>query len=216
MVFLLIMEFAHHDVKFTGLIYFCMDEMRAIRTVIDTLRIPSLETRVWNPSTTFCCRNSDGPIGNSPGYVFRPAEHQTTGLVPDVHRREKVNEYVAALLILAVRNSDLLSCDPVYRRTPKEKKEVKEMKDPDTAKQQSTLKVTDQYIALLIRVFVAAGLLDVSWKRVPWNPWMVSDEKAVIRRSHQCVRRVLLGRTFLGRQHCSLLKSFIWETRFCP
>ena len=54
-------------------------------------------------------------------------------------------------------------CDPVYRRTPKEKKEVKETKEPDTSqKHQSTLKVTDQYIALLIRVFVAAGLLDVS------------------------------------------------------
>ena len=38
-------------------------------------------------------------------------------------------------------------------------------KDPDsTQKQQSTLKVTDQYIALLIRVFVAAGLMDVSEK----------------------------------------------------
>jgi len=50
----------------------------------------------------------------------------------------------------------------VYRRNPKEKKEVKEPKEPDTAqRQQSTLKVTDQYIALLIRVFVAGGLLDV-------------------------------------------------------
>lgn len=39
-------EFAHHDVKFIGLIYFCMDDMKAIKTVIDTLRIPSLETRV--------------------------------------------------------------------------------------------------------------------------------------------------------------------------
>ena len=46
-VFFLIVKFTHHDVKFTGLIYFCMDSMRAIRTVIDTLRIPSLETRVW-------------------------------------------------------------------------------------------------------------------------------------------------------------------------
>ena len=56
-----------------------------------------------------------------------------------------------------------LTCHPVYRRNPKEKKEVKEPKEPDTAqKQQSTLKVTDQYIALLIRVFVAGGLLDVS------------------------------------------------------
>ena len=60
------------------------------------------------------------------------------------------------------RNS-YLACHPVYRRTPKEKKEVKELKEPDTAqKQQSTLKVTDQYIALLISVFVAGGLLDVS------------------------------------------------------
>jgi len=51
----------------------------------------------------------------------------------------------------------------VYRRNPREKKEPKETKEPDTGqKQQSTLKVTDQYIALLIRVFVAAGLLDVS------------------------------------------------------
>ena len=38
--------FAHHDVKFIGLIYFSMDNMKAIKTVIDTLRIPSLETRV--------------------------------------------------------------------------------------------------------------------------------------------------------------------------
>ncbi|KAF8627432.1 hypothetical protein AX17_006246 [Amanita inopinata Kibby_2008] len=29
----------------SGLMYFCMDDMRAIRSVIDTLRIPSLETR---------------------------------------------------------------------------------------------------------------------------------------------------------------------------
>ena len=66
------------------------------------------------------------------------------------------------------------SCDLVYRRNPKEKKEPKEPKEQDTAQKQSTLKVTDQYIALLIRVFVAAGLLDVSacvpCIRVPRNP----------------------------------------------
>jgi len=45
-LFLLFVKFVYHYVKFTGLIYFCMDDMRAIRTVIDTLRIPSLETRV--------------------------------------------------------------------------------------------------------------------------------------------------------------------------
>jgi Rapamycin-insensitive companion of mTOR, N-term len=32
--------------KYPGLMYFCMDDMRAIRSLIDTLRIPSLEPRV--------------------------------------------------------------------------------------------------------------------------------------------------------------------------
>jgi len=32
--------------KYQGLMYFCMDDMRAIRSLIDTLRIPSLEPRV--------------------------------------------------------------------------------------------------------------------------------------------------------------------------
>jgi len=32
--------------KHPGLMYFCMDDMRAIRSLIDTLRIPSLEPRV--------------------------------------------------------------------------------------------------------------------------------------------------------------------------
>lgn len=75
----------------------------------------------------------------------------------------------------------LPSCNSVYRRNPKEKKETKVTKEQDTAqKQQSTLKVTDQYIALLIRVFVAAGLLDVSEQRVPHNPRTSSNEKMLI------------------------------------
>lgn len=32
--------------QYQGLMYFCMDDMRAIRSLIDTLRIPSLEPRV--------------------------------------------------------------------------------------------------------------------------------------------------------------------------
>ena len=72
----------------------------------------------------------------------------------------------------------LLSCNLVYRRNPKEKKEPKEPKEPDT-KQQSTLKVTDQYIALLIRVFVAAGLLDVSGNHVPRNTRTFSNKKVL-------------------------------------
>lgn len=72
-------------------------------------------------------------------------------------------------------------CNLVYRRNPKEKKEPKETKELDAGqKQQSTLKVTDQYIALLIRVFVAAGLLDVSGKLVLWNRRTPSNEKTLL------------------------------------
>lgn len=30
----------------SGLMYFCMEEMGAVRSLVDTLRLPSLETRV--------------------------------------------------------------------------------------------------------------------------------------------------------------------------
>lgn len=33
-------------ISLLGLMYFCMDNMRAIRSIVDTLRIQSLETRV--------------------------------------------------------------------------------------------------------------------------------------------------------------------------
>ena len=91
---------------------------------------------------------------------------------------------MAPLRSVAPRHSHL-PCHSVYRRNPKEKKEVKETKESDTAqKQQSTLKVTDQYIALLISVFVAAGLLDVSGESVLRNPRTVSDEWML---SHQAL-----------------------------
>ncbi|KAF9781640.1 Rapamycin-insensitive companion of mTOR, N-term-domain-containing protein [Thelephora terrestris] len=108
----------------SGLIYFCMDDMKAIKTVIDTLRIPSLETREIVLDMFFDLLN------------IKPPDWYQTFI--DGRRLT------------------------MYRRNPKEKKEPKEPKEPDTAQkqQQSTLKVTDQYIALLIRVFVAAGLLD--------------------------------------------------------
>lgn len=35
-----------------GLMYLCLDDMLAIRTLVDTLRIPSLETRVRNTCIT--------------------------------------------------------------------------------------------------------------------------------------------------------------------
>lgn len=36
----------------SGLMYLCLDDMLAIRTLVDTLRIPSLETRVRNTCIT--------------------------------------------------------------------------------------------------------------------------------------------------------------------
>jgi rapamycin-insensitive companion of mTOR (Rictor)-like putative scaffolding protein len=39
--------------KYQGLMYFCMDDMRAIRSLIDTLRIPSLEPRVRTAWMTY-------------------------------------------------------------------------------------------------------------------------------------------------------------------
>lgn len=63
-----------------GLMYFCMDNMSAIRSLIDTLRIPSLETRV---SLSFSllfelCRATywrGYGIGNHTGYVFWTVEY---------------------------------------------------------------------------------------------------------------------------------------------
>ena len=72
------MKLAHHDVKFIGLIYFCMDSMKAIKTLIDTLRIPSLETRVRVTAPRVLYGNRVALSGNHLGYVFRSAEHQTT------------------------------------------------------------------------------------------------------------------------------------------
>ena len=88
---------------------------------------------------------------------------------------------MAVPTILTVYSSHLFPCVLVYRRNPKEKKEPKETKEPDTArKQQSTLKVTDQYIALLIRVFVAAGLLDVRERSFPRDPRTTPNDKALL------------------------------------
>ena len=58
-----------------GLMYFCMNHMLAIRSIVDTLRIPSLETRVIN----FCDLTRHNPLtpttGNYSRYVFRPPEY---------------------------------------------------------------------------------------------------------------------------------------------
>jgi hypothetical protein len=51
--------------------YFCMDHMLAIRSIVDTLRIPSLDTRVINNFNDLVEHNSQSSVaGNRPRYVF--------------------------------------------------------------------------------------------------------------------------------------------------
>jgi len=49
-----------------GLMYFCMDQMLAIRSIVDTLRIPSLETRVPNSVDVIIHHLLTGAVGNRP------------------------------------------------------------------------------------------------------------------------------------------------------
>jgi hypothetical protein len=52
-----------------------MDHMLAIRSIVDTLRIPSLETRVINFRNLTGHNPLTPNIGNYPRYVFRPPEY---------------------------------------------------------------------------------------------------------------------------------------------
>lgn len=77
-----------------GLMYLAIHDMQAIRSVIDTLRIPSLETRVGLPLNT---KPEDGNltlrnIGNYTGYVLRITQYQDFRLVQDIHCWSKTNE----------------------------------------------------------------------------------------------------------------------------
>lgn len=86
--------------SFIGLMYFCMDNMRAIRALIDTLRIPSLESRVrltsiYSPApvhTDVKVLNDTRREGSCPGYVLRSLEYQDAGMVSNIHQREAVNK----------------------------------------------------------------------------------------------------------------------------
>ena len=70
--------------EYPGLIYFYMDDMRAIRSLIDTLRIPSLEPRVENFSSASNLINLS-LLGNHFGHVFRTAKYQEASLVQGLY-----------------------------------------------------------------------------------------------------------------------------------
>ncbi|KAI0632054.1 hypothetical protein C8Q77DRAFT_1158732 [Trametes polyzona] len=105
----------------SGLMYCCINDMAAIRGVIDCLRIPSLETREIILDMFFDLLNIKPPEWHR---AFIDGRRLTT------YRRSR-------------QSADLSQPQPEIPHKP-----------------QDTLKLTDQYIALLILVFSKAGLLD--------------------------------------------------------
>ncbi|KAJ7672758.1 Rapamycin-insensitive companion of mTOR, N-term-domain-containing protein [Mycena rosella] len=105
--------------SWSGLMYFCMDNMRAIRSLIDTLRIPSLETREIILDMFFDLLN-----------IKTPEWYQT---------------FIDGRRLTMYRKS----------RHVHERRTHVEPERPHP-----TLKLTDQYIALMVLVFTNAGLLD--------------------------------------------------------
>lgn len=105
----------------SGLMYFCMDDMRAIRSLIDTLRIPSLEPREIILDMFFELLN-----------IKTPAWYKA---------------FISGRRLT------------VYRKS----RQVSRPNGSDTAVQQrqpEPLRLTDQYIALLLLIFTKAGLLE--------------------------------------------------------
>lgn len=97
--------------------------------------------------------------GSCLGHVLRSLEHQDAGMVPNVHQWQAINKYVSLPCFL-VYYVDLICHLTVYRKS---RNSHEHAKAPDPPQQTSEpLKLTDQYIALLILVFTQAGLLDVS------------------------------------------------------
>lgn len=135
--------------------------MSAIRTLIDTLRIPSLQTRVC-PLLRFFLLTDKLP-GNRVGYVFWPLEYQTTRLVSNFHRRPSSDQWASRLMI---RYPHLFIV--VYRKSRQPRTSQPEPKETENSqKPQASLKLTDQYIALLIRIFTSSGLLTVCFSFCP-------------------------------------------------
>ncbi|KIY71243.1 hypothetical protein CYLTODRAFT_140340 [Cylindrobasidium torrendii FP15055 ss-10] len=108
----------------SGLMYFCMEDMRALRSIIDTLRIPSLESREVIINMFFDLLK-----------IKTPEWYQT---FIDGRR-------------LTMYKKRRLSTD----KTPEPRRE-----NDASERMSQTLRLTDQYIALLVLIFTNAGLLD--------------------------------------------------------
>ncbi|KAJ7212059.1 Rapamycin-insensitive companion of mTOR, N-term-domain-containing protein [Mycena pura] len=106
--------------SWSGLMYFCMDNMRAIRSLVDTLRIPSLETREIILDMFFDLLN-----------IKTPEWYQT---------------FIDGRRLT------------MYRKSREARERRFHTEPPEHTHQ--TLKLTDQYLALLVLVFTNAGLLD--------------------------------------------------------
>ncbi|KAI6044824.1 Rapamycin-insensitive companion of mTOR, middle domain-containing protein [Pisolithus marmoratus] len=104
----------------SGLMYFCMEDQRAIKSIVDTLRIPSLDTREIVLDMFFNLLN------------IKPPEWYKT--------------FIDGRRLTMYRKS---------RNVPEPSSERKaQQRGPEA------LKLTDQYIALLVLVLANAGLLD--------------------------------------------------------
>ncbi|KAG7088365.1 hypothetical protein E1B28_012368 [Marasmius oreades] len=116
----------------SGLMYFCMDDMRAIRSLVDTLRIPSLETRDIIINMFFDLFNIN---------IKSPEWYQTfiTGKRLTMYRSRNGNKL------------DKGEAEPLERNS-------------------QTLKLTDQYLALLLLVFYNAGLLEALTSLIEESP----------------------------------------------
>ncbi|KAF7968453.1 hypothetical protein HWV62_30533 [Athelia sp. TMB] len=104
----------------SGLLYFCMNDMLAIRSIVNTLTIPSLETREIILDMFFDLLN-----------IKTPEWFQT---------------FIDGRRLTMYRKS---------RLPPEAKKDTSPTERPN-----ETLKLTDQFLALLLLVLVKAGLLD--------------------------------------------------------
>lgn len=134
-----------------------MDDMLAIRSIVNTLTIPSLQTRVsFAPSSSF-----DPPhlTGKQQEIILDMFFELLNIKTPEwfqtfIDGRRLTSQLLE--LFLTVDADDLA----VYRKShtlPETKKETQATERPH-----ETLKLTDQYIALLLLILVKAGLLDVS------------------------------------------------------
>jgi rapamycin-insensitive companion of mTOR len=142
-----------------GLMYFCMDDMRAIKSLIDTLRIPSLESRVKTLFLVTYHMINVSSSGNHFRHVLRTFEYQDASLVQGLYKWPTTYRYVIPCKeceMVRRLTKDLT----VYRKSG----QASDLNVNDTDVQQrqpEPLRLTDQYIALLVLIFTNAGLLEV-------------------------------------------------------